>query len=88
MIKLFLLILIFSLYACTASPRYTSGTTPKKNKTAKKLLLKALEIEPNEPNILFSLAECYQNTGDKEEAKNLSALISSTLKQNAFIIKH
>ena len=27
-------------------------------------------------------------SASKEEAKNLSALISSTLKQNAFIIKH
>ena len=41
MIKLFLLILILSLYACTASPRYTSGTASKKNKTAKKFTKKS-----------------------------------------------
>ena len=36
MIRFFLLIFIFSVYGCTASPRYTSGSTSKKNKTTKK----------------------------------------------------
>jgi len=35
-IRLFLLIFIFSIYGCTASPRYTSGATPIKNQTTKK----------------------------------------------------
>ena len=36
MLRFFLLVFIFLLYACTASPRYTSSASSKQNKTTKK----------------------------------------------------
>ena len=35
--RIFLYILVFCIYECTASPRYSSGTSPKKNKVTKKV---------------------------------------------------
>ena len=36
---------------------------------------------------MFSLAECYQNTGDKEEAKNLAKKISTLQPKNLVVHK-
>ena len=56
MIRLFLLTFIFFIYGCTASPRYTSGTTSKKNKTVKKFIKKSKD---NKKTIYNGISSYY-----------------------------
>ena len=54
---------------------------------AKKLLLQALKSFKNEPNILFSLAECHQSLGEIDEAKNYALKILNHQPKNPLVHK-
>ena len=56
-------------------------------KGAKNLLIQALKVVENEPNILFSLAECYQSLGDLDEAKKYAFEILNTHPKNPLVYK-
>ena len=50
-------------------------------------MLKALKIEENEPNILYSLAECHQGIGETDEAKKCILKILKIQPKNALVHK-
>ena len=54
---------------------------------AKKLLIQALKVIENEPNILFSLAECHQSLGELDEAKNYALKVLNLQPKNLIVHK-